>query len=259
MINLSHNLEQVFHNQGFQRQPQYNEERSSYLLHPQLFFNIPNQKTYSLYHFDSLINKWELNHGPKNHELITRTSFTSITSFSTFDFSPCRFYKQCLEEIGLKIKASNLLFNPTDLSQPVIGVHSHGWEVVLNGRYIGEVAIIDKLGGTSVSPGLAFYFDLSSLHVLLGETPSPSYQTDRELTMYLHKHSSKDMLYDLFDIYLSEASYALKNKLRYTAFNFLVKSILVYEFLIIRGTVSITEKIGYNKKFTELLQACIQE
>ncbi|WP_350342479.1 glycine--tRNA ligase subunit alpha [Proteinivorax tanatarense] len=249
-------LENFFCNRGFEKQLQYNEERTSYLLHPYLFFNSDSKKYPSVYYFDWLINRRELKYGPQNHDLIARESFTAITNFLNFKSSPCTFYKQALLTMDTINDGNNISFVPTDLSQSAIGIQGYGWEVTLDGRYIGEIVIVEKLAGKQVKEKAVFHFDLTAICVV---KKNKSIQIDQELPMYLHNHSSKDVLYDLFDIYMSEATYALRNQLNYTAFNFLVKSILVYEFLVIRGTLSITEKIGYNKKFTELLQTCIQE
>ena len=138
----------------------------------------------------------------------------------------------------------------------MLGFSIYGWELYLDGARVGMCGYLHKLANRQIEDTLVFNLNLQSIY---GKYGVKDYNLlEKDFPQYLMHYSSKRVLFELFDNYLEEFIYCVKNDLSSSALVFMAHACSVYELLIIRGFISKTEKIGYDRKMNQLFQKCIE-
>lgn len=143
----------------------------------------------------------------------------------------------------------------THIDHKVLGTSIYGWNIVVDGHHTGFTGYLQKYSNMKIDDILVFDINLNFL--IEQNKVALSNCLDTDFSNYLINHSSKRVLFELFDNYLEEGIFCIKKGLAESGYTFLMYCYNIYQLLIIRGFISKTERIGYDRKISGLIQKCV--
>jgi glycyl-tRNA synthetase alpha chain len=182
-------------------------------------------------------------------------------------------YLESLEYLGLDTKNHDIRFVEDNWESPTLGAWGLGWEVWLDGMEVTQFTYFQQVGGLKCDPvaveitygteRLAMYlqgvenvYDIKwSEHTNYGEMFK-----DREYqySKYNFEVADVNMLFKWFEEASLEAKRALKEKLVYPAYDFVMLASHIFNTLDARKAISVTERQNYILKIRELSKACAE-
>ena len=174
----------------------------------------------------------------------------------------------CLELAPLH---HDIRFVEDNWESPTLGAWGLGWEVWLDGMEITQFTYFQQVGGTDVvkvpvelTYGLeriAMYiqdrdnvFDLSwNEQIRYGDLFQ---KAEYEHSAYSFEEADRELLFQLFDLYESEAGRLLKSGLVLPAYDYILKCSHTFNLLEARGAISVTERTGYIGRVRHLSREC---
>ncbi|QNO13548.1 glycine--tRNA ligase subunit alpha [Alkalicella caledoniensis] len=142
------------------------------------------------------------------------------------------------------------------IENQILGVKLYGWDIYLDGYKMGFTGFIERFAGQKNENSIFFDLNLNMPQQAIHQ--QEKMPVTGEFGEYLYKDCSKKLLFHLFDNYLDETIYCLSRDLGKVGFIFLMQCYFIYQLLILRGNISKTKKIGYDKKIASLTQKCLQ-
>jgi glycyl-tRNA synthetase alpha chain len=140
-----------------------------------------------------------------------------------------------------------------------LGAWGIGWQVLLNGLEITQFTYFQQAGGQDLFPisaeityGMeriaAFMTGKNSVYDLEWSA-SHTYgdvrkREEYEFSRYSFELSDKEMLFQLFELYESEAFRCLESECVLPAYDYCLKCSHTFNLLDSRGAISVTERVG---------------
>jgi glycyl-tRNA synthetase alpha chain len=169
-------------------------------------------------------------------------------------------YLGSLEELELDLRTNDVRFVEDDWENPTLGAWGLGWEVWLNGMEITQFTYFQQVGGLDCNPvtgeitygleRLSMYLqDVESVYDL-AYTGAMTYrdvffQNEVEQSKYAFDASDTTRLFAQFNLFESEATRLLGDKLPLPGYEMILKAGHTFNLLDARGAISVTERAAY--------------
>jgi len=176
-------------------------------------------------------------------------------------------YLDSLEALGIELSRHDVRFVEDDWESPTLGAWGLGWEVWLDGMEVTQFTYFQQVGGIDLFPvsveltygleRLAMYIqgvdDFKRIEWVKGYNYADVHlATEVEHSAYNFEASTPEMLFQLFNMYESEARQLLDRKLIYPAYEYTMKCSHTFNLLDARGAISVTERVGYIARVRDL-------
>ena len=182
-------------------------------------------------------------------------------------------YIESLKAIGINPKEHDIRFVEDDWENPTTGASGLGWEVWLDGMEITQFTYFQQMGAidmdvvpSEITYGLEriamFVQKVDSVYDLIW-TDNVKYgdihhKSEVEHSMYNFEIASTEMLFQLFNMYESEARKILERKIVLPAYDYVLKCSHTFNLLDARNAISVTERTGYIGRVRALASICCQ-
>ncbi len=182
-------------------------------------------------------------------------------------------YLNSLVELGIDPLRHDIRFVEDNWENPTFGAWGLGWEVWLDGMEITQFTYFQQIGGLDCDPisveltygieRLASYIqqkdNVFDLEWVSGYNYADIFkQQEYEQSKYSFEVADAKMLLELFNMYETEATRIIEEKLVYPAYDYILKCSHVFNQLDARGAISVTERANYIRRVRNLARACTQ-
>ena len=182
-------------------------------------------------------------------------------------------YLQSLSALGIDSMKHDIRFVEDDWESPSLGAWGLGWEVWLDGMEITQFTYFQQVGGMDLSPVTAeltygleritMYlqnidnvFDLKwNENIKYGDV---HLETEKQFSRFNFEESSKERLFEWFDMYEQEAMDLLEKDLVLPAYDYTLKCSHAFNQLDARGAISVTERTGFIGRIRKLARLCAE-
>ena len=182
-------------------------------------------------------------------------------------------YLQSLSALGIDSMKHDIRFVEDDWESPTLGAWGLGWEVWLDGMEITQFTYFQQVGGMDLSPVTAeltygleritMYlqnidnvFDLKwNENIKYGDV---HLETEKQFSRFNFEESSKERLFEWFDMYEQEAMDLLEKDLVLPAYDYTLKCSHAFNQLDARGAISVTERTGFIGRIRKLARLCAE-
>ena len=182
-------------------------------------------------------------------------------------------YLQSLSALGIDPMKHDIRFVEDDWESPTLGAWGLGWEVWLDGMEITQFTYFQQVGGMDLSPVTAeltygleritMYlqnidnvFDLKwNENIKYGDV---HLETEKQFSRFNFEESSKERLFEWFDMYEQEAMDLLEKDLVLPAYDYTLKCSHAFNQLDARGAISVTERTGFIGRIRKLARLCAE-
>lgn len=182
-------------------------------------------------------------------------------------------YLQSLKELGIDALEHDIRFVEDNWESPTLGASGLGWEVWLDGMEVTQFTYFQQVGGLEAKPvSVEITYGLERLNSYLQDKENVYdlewggqiryhdvfFQPEYEHSKYTFEISDSKMLFQLFNMYESEAERALDAELVFPAYDYVLKCSHTFNMLEARGSISVTERTGYIARVRNLARRCAQ-
>lgn len=176
-------------------------------------------------------------------------------------------YLDSLTALGIDLSKHDIRFVEDDWESPTLGAWGLGWEVWLDGMEVTQYTYFQQVGGFDLNPisveltygleRLAMYIqgvdDFKDIVWVEGfKYRDVHLETEIEHSTYNFEQSDPAVLFQLFNIYETEARRLLTARLVYPGYEFVMKCSHTFNLLDARGAISVTERVGYIARVRDL-------
>ena len=169
-------------------------------------------------------------------------------------------YLDSLRALGIDLDKHDVRFVEDNWESPTLGAWGVGWEVWLDGMEITQFTYFQQAGGLDVKPvALELTYGLERIAMYLQDVDnvydvkwnnSISYghiyhQNEVEQSKYNFEHSTPEIIFKLFDLYMQEADNQINNGLVIPAYEYVLRCSHSFNLLDARGVISKDERTNY--------------
>lgn len=180
-------------------------------------------------------------------------------------------YKKSLLYVGIDLSKHDLRFVHDDWESPTLGATGLGWEVWLDTLEVTQFTYFQQVAGRELDPISAeITYGLERIAMFItgkknafelewsaGVSYADMHQDEeRQFCSYNFDESNVDALWELFNIYESEALRLMEKGLFYPAYEFMLKCSHTFNLLDARGAISITERANMIARIRALAKGC---
>ncbi|MCD4813814.1 glycine--tRNA ligase subunit alpha [bacterium] len=182
-------------------------------------------------------------------------------------------YRQSLMNLGLKIEDHDVRFTEDDWESPTLGAGGLGWQVWLDGMEITQFTYFQQMGSIELNPvTVEITYGLERIAMFLQNVNSMfdiewghgirygELFLDNEVqwSRYNFEASNPDALFEAFNTCEKETARLIHLQLVTPAYDQLVKSSHLFNLLDARGSISVTERVGYIGRLRTLAKLVAQ-
>ncbi|MDO7788219.1 glycine--tRNA ligase subunit alpha [Desulforamulus aquiferis] len=182
-------------------------------------------------------------------------------------------YLDSLRAIGIDPDKHDIRFVEDNWESPTLGAWGLGWEVWLDGMEVTQFTYFQQCGGIDCHPVCAeITYGLERLAMFIQQKDSVFdivwvgdvtygdvyHQNEVEQSGYNFEHANTEMLFDLFDMYETEATTIVEKGLVLPAYDYVLKCSHTFNLLDARGAISVSERQGYIARVRQMARACAQ-
>ncbi len=179
-------------------------------------------------------------------------------------------YRESLKAISIDVEKHDLKLMEDDWESPTLGAWGLGWEVWLDGLEITQFTYFRQVGGITLKrTPVEITYGLERLAMFIQEkksiaeiewSPGLLYGTvhleeEKDCSFYNFKHSDPKALFQLYEIYESEAHRLLKLDNIFSAYENMLRCSHTFNLLDARGVISVTQRANYIKKIRAIASA----
>lgn len=183
-------------------------------------------------------------------------------------------YRKSLEALGLRIEEHDLRFTEDDWESPTLGASGLGWQVWLDGLEITQFTYFQQMGAIELNPvtveitygleriamflqGVNSMFDIEwGQGVRYGELFR---ENEIQWSKFNFEASNPEALFDAFNRAEQETQRLLDLELVLPAYDHLAHSSHWFNLLDARGSISVTERVGYIGRLRNLAKSVAQK
>lgn len=182
-------------------------------------------------------------------------------------------YLESLRAIGIDPDKHDIRFVEDNWESPTLGAWGLGWEVWLDGMEVTQFTYFQQCGGIDCRPVSAeITYGLERLAMFIQQKDSVFdilwvdditygdvyHQNEVEQSGYNFEVANTEMLFDLFDMYETEANRILEKGLVLPAYDYVLKCSHTFNLLDARGAISVSERQGFIARVRQMARACAQ-
>jgi len=197
--------------------------------------------------------------------------FQVIIKPSPADIQEC--YRASLKEIGLNLDEHDIRFTEDDWESPTLGAGGLGWQVWLDGLEITQFTYFQQMGSIDLNPvSVEITYGLERIAMFLQKVESIfeiewgngiSYgelfrANEIQWSRFNFEVSNPEALLEAFRVCEHETRRLIELNLVMPAYDQLVKGSHLFNLLEARGSISVTERVGYITRLRNLARLCAQ-
>lgn len=197
--------------------------------------------------------------------------FQVIIKPSPADIQEC--YRASLKEIGLNLDEHDIRFTEDDWESPTLGAGGLGWQVWLDGLEITQFTYFQQMGSIDLNPvSVEITYGLERIAMFLQKVESIfeiewgndiSYgelfrANEIQWSRFNFEVSNPEALLEAFRVCEQETRRLIELNLVMPAYDQLVKGSHLFNLLEARGSISVTERVGYITRLRNLARLCAQ-
>ncbi len=182
-------------------------------------------------------------------------------------------YRASLKEIGLNLEEHDIRFTEDDWESPTLGAGGLGWQVWLDGLEITQFTYFQQMGSIDLNPvSVEITYGLERIAMFLQKVDSIfkiewgngiSYgelfhANEVQWSRFNFEVSNPEALLEAFRVCEKETGRLIELNLVMPAYDQLVKSSHLFNLLEARGSISVTERVGYISRLRNLARLCAQ-
>ncbi|MEG6512999.1 glycine--tRNA ligase subunit alpha [Desulforamulus ruminis] len=182
-------------------------------------------------------------------------------------------YLDSLRAIGIDPDKHDIRFVEDNWESPTLGAWGLGWEVWLDGMEVTQFTYFQQCGGIDCHPVSAeITYGLERLAMFVQQKDrvfdivwvgditygDVYHQNEVEQSGYNFEVADTEMLFDLFDMYETEANRILEKNLVLPAYDYVLKCSHTFNLLDARGAISVSERQGFIARVRQMARACAQ-
>ena len=181
--------------------------------------------------------------------------------------NPQELYLQSLQALGINPHEHDIRFVEDNWESPALGAWGLGWEIWLDGQEITQFTYFQQAGGLNLDPvSVELTYGLERIAMALQGNYNfkniqwnpaftygdVNYQGEYEHSKYYFETADIERLYEMYDLYESEANLALDQNLVLPAHDYILKCSHTFNILDTRGAVGVTERQALFGRMREL-------
>lgn len=182
-------------------------------------------------------------------------------------------YLDSLRAIGIDPDKHDIRFVEDNWESPTLGAWGLGWEVWLDGMEVTQFTYFQQCGGIDCHPVSAeITYGLERLAMFIQQKDSVFdivwvgditygdvyHQNEVEQSGYNFEIANTEMLFDLFDMYETEANRVLEKGIVLPAYDYVLKCSHTFNLLDARGAISVSERQGFIARVRQMARSCAQ-
>ncbi len=186
-------------------------------------------------------------------------------------------YLQSLEYLGIKLKEHDVRFVEDDWESPTLGAAGLGWEVWLNGMEVTQFTYFQQCGSIDLHPvSVELTYGLERICMYIQGIDNVfdikwnkqftyrdiHHRSEVEFSHYNFNIADIDLHFKLFDLFEKECLSILeydKANIVLPAYDYVLKCSHVFNMLDARGTISVTERVGYITRVRNIARKCAEK
>ncbi|MEA1940490.1 MAG: glycine--tRNA ligase subunit alpha [Candidatus Caldatribacteriota bacterium] len=266
------NLQKYWSKQGCIIQQPYDVEVGAGTMNPATFLRVLGQEPWKAAYVEPSRRPADGRYGENPNRVQQHHQFQVILKPSPKDIQDI--YYNSLEELGINRKKHDIRFIEGDWEAPTLGAWGLGWEVWLDGLEITQFTYFQQAGGIELNPiSSEITYGLERLAMVIQEvdnvfdlkwSKSITYgdifkQAEIEHSKYNFEKADISMLFNIFNIYESEAKRLIESNLSVPAYDYILKCSHTFNILDARGAISVSERTGYISRVRNLSKLCAEE
>jgi len=182
-------------------------------------------------------------------------------------------YRQSLRTIGLDLDRHDIRFTEDDWESPTLGAGGLGWQVWLDGLEITQFTYFQLMGSIELNPvPVEITYGLERIAMFLQNVNSMFeiewgngikygelfHANEVQWSKFNFEASNPEALFSAFNTSEQETQRLLQQSLVIPAYDQLVKSSHLFNLLDARGSISVTERVGYITRLRNLAKIVAQ-
>ncbi len=252
------NLQNYWASRGCALHQPYDIEVGAGTFNPCTFFRVLGPEPYNAAYVEPSRRPTDGRYGENPNRLQHYYQFQTILKPSPQDVQDQ--YLNSLTVLGVDPLKHDIRFVEDDWESPTLGAWGLGWEVWLDGMEITQFTYFQQVGGIDLKPvtaeltygleRIAMYlqnvenvYDLKwNEKLLYGDV---HLETEKQFSRYNFEASSKERLFQWFDMYELEAKELFEKGLVLPGYDYTLKCSHTFNLLDARGAISVTERTGF--------------
>ncbi|MDK1727598.1 glycine--tRNA ligase subunit alpha [Dellaglioa algida] len=261
-------LQKFWADQGCMLMEAYDTEKGAGTMSPYTFLRAIGPEPWNAAYVEPSRRPADGRYGENPNRLYQHHQFQVVMKPSPANIQVL--YLDSLRALGIDPAEHDIRFVEDNWENPSMGCAGVGWEVWLDGMEVTQFTYFQQVGGLEVHPvtsevtyGLerlsSYIQDVESVYdlewadgVMYGDIfKEPEYENSK----YSFEESNQEMLFNLFDVYETEAKKQIVNGLVHPAYDYVLKCSHTFNLLDARGAVSVTERAGYLARIRNMAKS----
>lgn len=178
-------------------------------------------------------------------------------------------YLDSLREVGIMPEDHDVRFVDDNWESPTLGARGTGWEVWIDGLEITQFTYFQRVGSLDLSPitvELAYGLERIAMFLQgkqdiydLSWNDSVTYrelfhEKERQYSVFNFEVAGVEGAQESFHLFEEEANRCLENELIYPAYDQMLKCAHIFNILLARNAVSVTERETYISRIRKIAQ-----
>lgn len=261
-------LQKFWADQGCMLMEAYDTEKGAGTMSPYTFLRAIGPEPWNAAYVEPSRRPADGRYGENPNRLYQHHQFQVVMKPSPANIQDL--YLDSLRALGIDPAEHDIRFVEDNWENPSMGCAGVGWEVWLDGMEVTQFTYFQQVGGLEVHPvtsevtyGLerlsSYIQDVESVYdlewadgVMYGDIfKEPEFENSK----YSFEESNQEMLFNLFDVYETEAKKQITNGLVHPAYDYVLKCSHTFNLLDARGAVSVTERAGYLARIRNMAKS----
>jgi glycyl-tRNA synthetase alpha chain len=182
-----------------------------------------------------------------------------------------KLYLNSLSVIGIDHKNHDIRFVEDDWESPTLGAAGLGWEVWCDGMEITQFTYFQQMASFECKPvsveityGLEricmFTQQKKNVYDLVWNNENVEYrevfyQSEKEFSAYNFEYANTENLFNMFDMFESEAKALVSKKISLPAYDQCLKASHIFNVLDARGAISVAQRAEYIGRIREITKS----
>ena len=182
-----------------------------------------------------------------------------------------KLYLNSLSVIGIDHKNHDIRFVEDDWESPTLGAAGLGWEVWCDGMEITQFTYFQQMASFECKPvsveityGLEricmFTQQKKNVYDLVWNNENVEYrevfyQSEKEFSAYNFEYANTENLFNMFDMFESEAKALVSKKISLPAYDQCLKASHIFNVLDARGVISVAQRAEYIGRIREITKS----
>ena len=267
--NIILKLQEFWSNNGCVILQPYDLEKGAGTFHPGTFLRCLGNTPWSTAYVEPCRRPTDGRYGENPNRLQHYYQFQVIIKPSSSNIK--KLYLNSLSVIGIDHKNHDIRFVEDDWESPTLGAAGLGWEVWCDGMEITQFTYFQQMAGFECKPvsveityGLEricmFTQQKKNVYDLVWNNENVEYrevfyQSEKEFSAYNFEYANTENLFNMFDMFESEAKALVSKKISLPAYDQCLKASHIFNVLDARGAISVAQRAEYIGRIREITKS----